>query len=213
MALRRWVLRPGADDGLVAVYDALLFLMVVVLISVGMFLYSARTIDTTGDVSDAFHQHLADTQLAMVEGLSFNQTHPTPNITIEANATSHKESLIDLTGWVESQTIGWLVENYFWYHFRDVNNTSIRYGLEELVELIGHYFNITVLEGTHFAWSLIMDGQLLVFYSDNATNITELPDDRWVATSDYRKEAAGGDIRMGPLIYYEAELRYYLWYP
>jgi hypothetical protein len=200
-------------DGLVAVYDALLFLMVIILISVGMFLYSARTGTDSGQFSNDFNQHLAETQLILVEGLSFDQTHPTPAITVEENGSSYEEPLNETMGEVEAQTIGWLVESYFYLHFKDDVNTSLHYGLSELVKLISLFFNITVLEGTHFAWSLTFEGQLLEFSSDIAPNITAIPDDRWAATSEYIGYGAI-DFRQGSSgVLYEAELRYYLWYP
>ncbi len=218
--MRRRTPLPVDDRCLVAIYDALLFLMVVILISVGMFLYSARTVSDGGAPSDGFYQQQAENQLAMVEGLSLvdpdapyvNQS--APNIVVVRGGNRSVERLNETVGEVEAVTIGWLVDSYFDLRYEAETDENLTYDLENVTDLVDEYFGRSALPGTHHAWALAYEGEVVLFGSDTVEDLSALPEDRWAATSDFSRPSAY-DFRQGgdPSFLFRAELRYFLWYP
>jgi hypothetical protein len=223
MALRRRVLRPGEDDGLVAVYDALLFLMVVVLISVGMFLYSARTITDGGHVSDDFYQHQADTQLIMVEGLSINDTLEMPIIgRKEFGAFEFNESipLDQVEPNEDAYTVKWLLESYCKLRYRSeqplppISDTvHYQYNLTNVTVRVNDFFEGSVMHNRSQAWMFLYNGELVLFGSETVTSVTELPDNRWASTGNYTSPSKRENEYGQSVPIYTAELSYFYWFP
>jgi hypothetical protein len=224
MALRRGFLRQGADRGLVAVYDALLFLMVVILISVGMFLYSARTVSDGGQFSDDVYQHQAETQLIMVEGLSYHEreinnttveVYRMPQVEYIVNNTSTTLALSELVGGVEAFTTRLMLKTYCDLKSDNENSnpSTGQYDLHDIISVVQMIFNGTQLFDTYYFWVFTYNGSVEMNGTNSDLSILNLPDERWAATSDY-SEYRIIDLQSGEREYkYRAELRYYLWYP
>ena len=110
--MKRYVHMRDRRSALVAIYDSLLFLMVAILIAEGMFLYTATTVNEGGKFSDDAYQRMCDNQRIMVEGLSTNETLPTPDIGWSNATDIDSEDLINITGPAEAETVRWLLTSY-----------------------------------------------------------------------------------------------------
>lgn len=199
----------GGRKAQVAVYDALLFLMVVILISEGMFLYTATVASEGGGFSDDHYQHLADTQRIMVEGLSLNVTYPPPPIRW-SNATDDETRPLNetLDEPAAAQTIAWALKSYCELEWRNSNwdqETAGRYDTSNIPTLVDAFFETNQLDGTEHAWMFLYEGEVMLFGGSTNATVETLPDDRWASTSDYSESASGGTGG------WQAELRYFLW--
>ena len=211
--MRRTAAFRRGRDGQVAIYDALLFLMVVILISMGMFLYTATVATEGGGFSDDYYQHQADTQLTMVERLSLNETYPTPRIRWE-NATSNETFLLNETvGEPEVQTVQWLLMSYCelrWSNETQGDHINGTYDPQPILPLVDAYFRNNQLNGTEHAWLFLYKGENVTFGSSTNVTIDTLPDNRWTSDSDYSSYDSSGN---GTTERWKAQLRYFLWYP
>jgi hypothetical protein len=209
--MKRRFLLGRKREGLVAIYDALLFLMVVILISVGMFLYTARSIEDSGAFSDDLYQSLTVNQVDMVEALSLNKSYPTPSVTW-SNATNSTTELLNVSlSEPEAQTIEWLLESWSELTWRSESNNSEYDGtwdVSSLLPLVNTYFQNSRLNGTNHAWLFTYRGGQVLFGSNNITSTEDLPEDRWATNSDYSKTifVDGTSVQL-----YNAELRYFMW--
>jgi len=209
--MRRRRLRAVDDGGLVAIYDALLFLMVIVLISVGMFLYTARSVSEGGEFSDDLYQRLTEDQVTMVEALSLNSTYGMPVIPWSNGTSSTEEPLNVTLGRPEAPTIGWLLESWCELEWRsDPENHEYdgTWDTSAILPIVDAYFEEDRLPGTNHAWALTYNGSVVLFGSSNASSIDELPGDRWAASRDYSWSLW---VDGKETVYYTAELRYFLW--
>lgn len=203
--MRRYVAFRAARQGLVAIYDALLFLMVVILISEGMFLYTATTTGRNGEFSDDHYQHLADTGRIMVEALSLNESYPMPMIEW-SNSTDNETRPLDQ--WVapsEADTVRWLLESFVELTWKNEAENGT-YDTGTIMPVVNAIFAENRLAGTDHAWLFLYLGEVELFGSNAVGSVEDLPEDRWASSSDYTLvvDAAKG-------ISYEAELRYFIW--
>ena len=210
--MRRRVVLRERHGALVAVYDALLFLMVVVLISVGMFLYTVRNVDEGGGFSDSIYLRLTDDQLHMVEALTNNTVNwSMPMVHLPgSNASVNLTDLTNLTGVPEAYSVKWMLTGLceLWVRAPGNVNASDREAiLAEVRTLVeGNY-----LPNAYQAWAFTYNGTVLLFGSNtNLTNIEELPMDRWASASEYISTVS---IDAVETTRYRAELLYFLWYP
>jgi hypothetical protein len=203
-----------------AVYDALLFLMVAILISAGMFLYSATTISEGGDFSDSMHQRRCDNQLITVENLAVNQTDPRNRTVLED--WSVPTPIIRWTNWSNSsdfplnelmvktpvESVRWLLESYCIMTVWNDEGTGPHggfYDTSSILPIVDGFFKNSQLNGTDHAWSFRFEGGEVLFGSSSIDRIEDLPDDRWASFRDYSENTTA--------MQYSAELRYYLWFP
>ena len=215
--MRRLIVFKNARRGLVAIYDALLFLMVVILISEGMFLYAATVSEGDVGFSDDHYQHQADTgrimiealSLKEIEALSFNESNPVPMIDW-SNATANETQPLD--SWVakyEADTIQWLLDSYVVLTWR-MGDGSVSwdgtYDTEPIMEAVNATFADNRLVGMDHAWLFLIEGEVELFGSNVVDSVEDLPVDRWVGSSDYTLVINEPDVNS-----YEAELRYFLW--
>lgn len=221
--MRRRLTLRGHTKGLVAVYDALLFLMVVILIAEGMFLYSATVAKEGGELSDDHWQHLTEAQLRMVEGLSLNGSRPSspsgwssgdqpsPLVGWSNGTDEWTRPLEGVVGDPEARTMSWLVSSLceLTAMNRDVGGVwDGQWDTEAILSMVDSYFGAANLNGTHHAWLLTFEGEVMLFGSDGVKTVDELPEDRWAATSDHSRVDLSGGVTT---IIYEAELRYFMW--
>jgi hypothetical protein len=212
-------LRPSRT-ALVAVYDALLFLMVAILISAGMFLYSATAISEGGGFSDSMHQRRCDNQLTTVENLAVNQTDPRNRTQLEdwsvptpliawTNGTSSSDiPLNELMVRTPVESVRWLLESYCVMTVWNDEGTGPhggQYDTSPILPIVDGFFAGNQLNGTEHAWSFLYEGGEVLFGSSSIDNIEDLPDDRWSSIRDYSVNTT--------TMKYSAELRYYLWFP
>lgn len=211
--MRRIVPLRARRKALVAVYDALLFLMVAILIAAGTFLYSATAVGNGGEFSDDAYQRVCDDQLTMIGALSTNGTLPTPVIAWSNGTAEDSDNLVNITGPVEAETVAWLLASYCNLTWRNGPGQAIYDGHWEagpVLELVDAFFEGNRLNGTEHAWMFTYKGELKLFGSSSVVGIEDLPNDKWASSSDYTVVGPGGasqDIR------YEAELRYFMWLP
>jgi hypothetical protein len=195
----------------VAVYDALLFLMVAVLIAAGTFLYSATAIGDGGEFSEDAYQRVCDNQRIAVEALSTNGTLPTPVIDWTNGTAVDSEDLVNITGPTEAETVGWLLASLCNLTWRNGPGQSIydgQWDTAPILDLVDRFFRGNRLNGTEHAWLFLYEGEVVLFGSSSVDDVEDLPDDRWATSRDYtivERDGASQTIR------YEAELRYFLW--
>jgi hypothetical protein len=190
----------------VAIYDALLFLMVVILISVGMFLYTASTAPTDGSFSDSTYQRMAEDQLTAVE----QRIIDSPKLMINwTNGTDNLSNTLDELVPALLNTTGWLFDSYCILKLR-TKHFDYSYDMDNLEKAVAESFNNVILSGTHFAWAFIYENETVMEGSDIIGSIAELPDDRWAVTRDYTPDK---DVPIGNGVKdtYEAELRFFFW--
>ena len=203
----------GRRSALVAVYDALLFLMVAILITAGMFLYSATTIGEGGEFSDDAYQRMCDNQRIMVEVLSTNGTLPTPVIEWTNGTADDSDHLANITGPTEAETVAWLLASYCNLTWRNGPGQAIYDGewdTTPILPLVDAFFEGNQLNGTEHAWLFLYEGEVVLFGSSSVEDLEDLPDDRWVSSRDYTIVERGGASQE---VRYEAELRYFMWLP
>lgn len=211
--MRRLSALRSRRSALVAVYDALLFLMVAILIAAGMFLYSATAIGDGGEFSDDAYQRVCDNQRITVEALSTNGTLPTPIIDWTNGTAEDSEALVNITGPTEAETVGWLLASYCNLTWRNGPGQSIydgQWDTAPILDLVDRFFRGNRLNGTEHAWLFLYEGEVVLFGSSTLDDVEDLPDDRWATSRDYtivERDGASQTIR------YEAELRYFLWLP
>lgn len=203
--MRRYVAFRAARQGLVAIYDALLFLMVVILISEGMFLYTATTTGRNGEFSDDHYQHLADTGRIMVEALSLNESYPMPMIEW-SNSTDNETRPLD--HWVapsEADTVRWLLGAFVELTWKNEAENGT-YDTGTIMPIVNAIFAENRLAGTDHAWLFLYLGEVELFGSNAVGSVEDLPEDRWASSSDYTLV-----VNAPKAILYEAELRYFIW--
>ncbi|NOQ54346.1 MAG: hypothetical protein GQ558_07065 [Thermoplasmata archaeon] len=203
--MRRYVAFRAARQGLVAIYDALLFLMVVILISEGMFLYTATTTGRNGEFSDDHYQHLADTGRIMVEALSLNESYPMPMIEW-SNSTDNETRRLD--HWVappEANTTRWLLDSFVELTWKNEAENGT-YDTGTIMPIVNAIFAENRLAGTDHAWLFLYLGEVELFGSNAVGSVEDLPEDRWASSSDYTLV-----VNAPKAISYEAELRYFIW--
>lgn len=213
MALRKLLRLRDHRFALVAIYDALLFLMVAILIAEGMFLYSATAVSEGGDFSDDTYQRVCDNQRIMVEGLSANETLPTPQIGWSNGTSSDSQPLNNITGPTEAETVRWLLVSYCNLTWRNGPGQEIydgEWNTSTILPLVDAFFEDNRLNGTEHAWMFRYKGQVMLFGSSSVENVEDLPEDRWASSRDYTVVTQDGASQS---IKYEAELRYFLWFP
>ncbi len=204
--MRRPLALRHRREAIVAVYDALLFLMVAILISAGMFLYSATTVQDGGDFSDAAYQRTCDNQRIMVEGLAANGTLPAPVIEWSNGIEISSEPLANVTGPVEAETVRWMLASFCELTWR--NEESSGGGVWDtgpILPLVDDFFEGNRLNGTEHAWLFLYDGEEVLFGSSSVDGVEDLPNDRWASSRDYSHTNA--------TVEYSAELTYFLWVP
>lgn len=209
--MRRLSLRRHGDGALVAIYDALLFLMVVILISEGMFLYTATSSSREGAFGNDHYQHMADTGRIMVESLSLNDSHPMPLVEGSAGAGVWTVPFDQVASDTEAQTVHWMLQSYCELSFEfgeggGSNNTT--YDLSAVMQVVDAIFRENRLNGTDHAWLFLYNNSVKLFGSNTLGSVDDLPEDRWASSTDYssvRFEAGEEVVR------YTAELRYFLW--
>ena len=189
----------AARGGQVAIYDALLFLMVVVLVSVGMFLYSAKLTSEGAGFDSGTYALLARDQLDATLGLLANVTGLYVNVT---GGPSPGPALLEDSGvlyrgpWTVDKVLHGCVE--LAKRAKAENATRDLDGVGPRVDLV---FGRTALNGTHYAWAFELDGRVAFFFSDSdgVSGPDDLPPVRY---------GASVDMTVDPM---RAELRYYLW--
>jgi hypothetical protein len=218
--MRRPLGLRSSRTALVAVYDALLFLMVAILISAGMFLYSATAVSEGGDFSDPMHQRRCDNQLTMVENLAVNQTDPrnrtqlenwsvpTPVIRWTNGTNSSDIPLNELMVTTPVESVRWLLESYcvmtVW-NDEGKGPHGGQYDTSPVLPIVDGFFSESQLNGTEHAWQFLYKGEERLFGSSSIDRIEDLPEDRWASSRYYSVNTTG--------MKYSAELRYYLWFP
>ena len=211
--MRRLIIWRDIEGAIVAIYDALLFLMVVILISEGMFLYTATVSDGGGGFSDDHYQHLADTGLIMVEALSLNESHPMPMVAwsnVSHNGTSPLDELVTPN---EADTVSWLLSSYVELTVKNNINTPSEvgeYDTSGILPVVDAIFSENRLPGTDHAWLFLYKDNIHLFGSNAIDSVEELPEDRWASVSNYTLET-GDPLGLQDTIYWDAELRYYVW--
>ncbi|MCJ2539890.1 MAG: hypothetical protein LN414_01315 [Candidatus Thermoplasmatota archaeon] len=211
--MRRYLHLRDRRSALVAIYDALLFLMVAILIAEGMFLYSATTVQEGGDFSDDAYQRVCDNQRIMVEGLLTNETLTTPQIGWSNGTASDSQPLNNITDSTEVETVGWLLESYCNLTWRNGEGQEIydgQWNTSTILPLVDAFFKDNQLNGTEHAWMFLYKGQVMFFDNSTVANIEDLPNDRWTSSRDYTVVIQDGASQS---IKYNAELRYFLWFP
>lgn len=209
--MRRSSFRRHGDGALVAIYDALLFLMVVILISEGMFLYTATSSSREGAFDNEHYQHLADTGRIMVEALSLNDSHPMPLVEGSAGADEWMVPLDQVASDTEAQTVHWMLVSYCELTFEfgeggGSNDTT--YDLSTVLQVVDAIFRENRLNGTDHAWLFLYNNSVQLFGSNTVDNVEDLPEDRWASSTDYTSVRFEVDKEV---VRYTAELRYFLW--
>ncbi|UCC92540.1 MAG: hypothetical protein JSW25_07700 [Thermoplasmata archaeon] len=211
--MRRLLVLRDRREGLVAIYDALLFLMVAILIAEGMFLYSATTVSDGGNFSDDAYQRMCDNQRVMVEALSTNGTRPTPVIEWTDGTEVDSQPLHNISDPGEAETVRWLLESFCNLTWRNGPGQGIydgQWDTEPILALVDGFFSDNRLNGTEHAWMFLYEGEVALFGSSSVDTVEDLPDDRWASSSDYTIVTGTGAEQT---VKYEAELRYFLWIP
>ncbi len=218
--MRRPVMLRSSRTALVAVFDALLFLMVAILISAGMFLYSATAISESGDFSDSIYQRRCDNQLTMVENLAVNQTKPKDQTRLEnwsvptpvipwTNGTNSSEyPLNELMVKTPVESVRWLLESYCVitrWNEENQDPQGGQYDASVILPIVNVFISEHQLNGTEHAWLFLYDGEVVLFGSSSVDDVEDLPNDRWASSHDYSMNTTS--------IKYSAELRYFLWLP
>ncbi len=165
----------------VAVYDALLFLMVVILVSTGMFLYSAKLSADGPGFTGTTYQRLADAQLEAVMGQNLDVENTT--VSNKTDAAELHMNLTEVDGLGGGPyTVEWALRAFVTLTARDRGDNST-WNLTGILDAVGEVFKDTPLEGTHFAWELIVDGTPAHFRSDVDAVQTpdDLPGNRWTS--------------------------------
>jgi hypothetical protein len=218
--MRRPVRLRSSRAALAAVYDALLFLMVAILISAGMFLYSATAVSEGGDFAESMHQRRCDNQLTTVENLAVNQTDPLNSTRPESwsvptphvrwtNGTNISD--IPLTEEMVStpvESVRWLLESYCTLTWRNEQGEAYDDGTYDASAVLGAVdglFEDSQLNGTEHAWQFLFEGEERLFGSSSIDRVEDLPADRWASSRDYSVNTTA--------MKYSAELRYYMWFP
>ena len=200
-------------SALVAVYDSLLFLMVVILVSAGMFISVPTTVGEGGEFSDPAYQRVCDDQLIMVEALSTNDSLPTPPIEWSNGTDEDVQSLANITDPGEAGTVRWLLESYCNLTWRNGDGQGVydgQWNTSPVLPLVDAFFRASQLNGTEHAWLFLYQGEVVLFGSSSSDQVEDLPEDRWASSSDYSVTDQSGATQT---IRYSAELRYFLWVP
>ncbi len=213
--MRRLACLRARQGALVAVYDALLFLMVAILVAEGMFLYTATSVGEGGQFSDDAYQGVCDDQLVMVEALSTTRALPTPEIGWTNGTSSSTLSLVDVTGPVEAETVGWLLSSYCELTWRNGPGQELwdgQWDTSPILPLVEGFFEGARINGTEHAWLFLYRGEVRLFGSSaqGVDSVDDLPVDRYSSSNDYSQVTGSGAQQT---VKYEAELRYFLWYP
>ncbi len=177
--MRRLAAVRARREAQAAIYDALLFLMVVILISVGMFLWSAKLVADGPVFTSATYQDLATDQLIAVLGLNIEVDDIYVNCT-NASGT-HEFKLADAPNVSAGvHIVEWALRAYCGLHDWALwCNGSFR--AQALPPSLDAAFARAALEGTHYAWSFVVDGETVMWGSDDPTVLGEgeLPTPRW----------------------------------
>ena len=206
--MRRYLHLRGHRSALVAIYDALLFLMVAILIAEGMFLYSATTVGEGGSFSDDAYQRICDNQRIMVEGLAANEDLPAPPLEWSNVTHNRTKPMVEVTGPVEAETVSWMLRSYCDLTWRNDHIKDPSEGLwvtDPILPLVGSFFEGNQLNGTEHAWEFLYEGEEVLFGSSGVDVVENLPKDRWASSRDYSFTNS--------TVEYSAELRCYLWFP
>jgi len=197
--MRRMSAVRAARGGQVAIYDALLFLMVVILVSVGMFLYSAKLTSEGAGFDGGTYALLARDQLDATMGLLVDVTGLHVNVT---GGPSPGPVLLEESGvlyrgpWTVDKVLHGCVE--LAKGAKEDNATRDLSGVGPRVDSLFGYTNFNT---THYAWAFELDGKVAMFFSDSAEvrGVDDLPPVRYSASTD---------MAVDPM---PATLRYYLW--
>ena len=195
---RMSTVRP-LQGGQVAIYDALLFLMVVILVSVGMFLYSAKLTSEGAGFDGGTYTLLARDQLDATMGLKVNVTGLYVNVT---GGPSPGPVLLEESGvlyrgpWTVDKVLHGCVELA-----KSAKEESAMRDLSGIGPRVDRLFGYTNFNTTHYAWAFELDGRVAFFFSDSSEvkGPDDLPPVRYSASADLTSETM------------PATLRYYLW--
>ena len=163
--MRRMSTVHAARGGQVAIYDALLFLMVVILVSVGMFLYSAKLTSEGAGFDERTYELLAKEQLAATMGLIVDVDDLYVNMTGGNNTTVLL--LVD-TGLIAKGPYS--VERVLFAYSlltAKARADNVTYDLSSIEPRVERMFNLTGLDATHYAWAFQLDGGDVIFFSDS----------------------------------------------
>jgi hypothetical protein len=177
--MRRLAAVRARREAQAAIYDALLFLMVVVLISVGMFLWSVKLVADGPAFTGATYQDLTTDQLVASLGLNIevddiyvtciNASGPSNYTLASAPNVSAGVHAVD---WALRAYCG-LSDWALWY-----NGT---FQVQLLPPRIDAAFARTAVEGTHHGWAYVVRGKTVMWGSDDTTVMGEddLPNTHW----------------------------------
>ena len=138
-----------------------------------------------------------------------------PTLTIEWSNGTATDSLplSNITWSPEAETVWWLLKSYCNLTWRNEDGQHIfdgQWNTSPILPLVDRVFRENRLNGTEHAWMFLYGKQVKLFGSSSVDDVEDLPDDRWASTSDYSvKEGFGAN----QTVKYEAELRYYMWFP
>jgi len=197
--MRRMATVRSAREGQVAVYDALLFLMVIILVSVGMFLYSAKLTSEGAGFKGKTYTLIAKDQLDATMGLMVNVTGLYVNVT---GGASQGPVLLEDSGilYRGPWTVDKVLHAYVKLSQRSESENVTR-DLSGIGPRVDRLFRYTNLNTTHYAWVVELDGKVVMFFSDSdkVTDLDGLPPVRYGASADLTMDTM------------PATLRYYLW--
>jgi hypothetical protein len=197
----------GVRGGQVAIYDALLFLMVIILVSVGTFLYSAKVMDEGAGFTDATYRLLAKDQVVATMGLDVD---PSGLYVLVSNGTASTRVPLTDSTFKGDHTLEWALESLSeLIVIARAENANV--DLRDIEPKLNAVFVRTALNGTAFAWEVKLDGKAVMFGGSDAniTGHSDLPPNRWSAGWDFSGMA---HIEQGDYnVTYATELAYYLW--
>jgi hypothetical protein len=205
--MRRLAAVRARREAQAAIYDALLFLMVVVLISVGMFLWSVKLVSDGPAFTSATYQDLTTDQLVASLGLNVEVDDVDVSCTNASGTYTFKLAAAPNVS-AGVHTVEWALRAYCalsdWARLYNGSFTA-----QLLPPRLDAAFMSTSLEGTHHAWAYLVGGKTVLWGSDDPTVLGEgdLPAARWAEERTVCADpfaGAGGDGPMGVV-------RLYLW--
>jgi len=198
--MRRMSTVHAARGGQVAIYDALLFLMVVILVSVGMFLYSAKLTSEGAGFDGGTYERLAREQLDATEGLIVDTGGLYVNVTKD-NVTTGLLLVDADVPYIGPWTVEKVLHGYLNLTKRFVPG-RITYDLTSIEPRLVSVFNLTRLNATHFAWAFEVGGKVVMFSSDSpeVTGRDDLPPVHYSASALLQPDSPSA-----------GKLCYYLW--
>jgi len=206
--MRRLAAVRARREAQAAIYDALLFLMVVVLISVGMFLWSVKLVADGPAFTGATYQDLTTDQLVASLGLNIEVDDINVSCTNASGTFTFTLATAPNVS-AGAHTVEWALRAYCELHEWAVWCKGT-FSAQRLPPRLDEAFTCTSLEGTHHAWAFVVGGEPAVWGSDEVAVLGEedLPATRWAdertVCHDPYTNASG---QQGPM----GVVRLYLW--